>query len=253
MHEFEFIKNKTVGIIYDVIIGFLSIIAVFVVIFQFNNNLTNYQISMLNYFDNIIYVIFLLDGIVKLFLSSNYKKFVMDNKIDYLALIPLQFFIVGDFGSIFKLLRVATYFLRIIDNMKVFLFKTCFIQIIIGTGIVTFFGSLSLYFFEKGGEAISTYGDALWLSLVTLTTVGYGDISPKTSAGKVIAILLMLTGIGFLSMLTSTISSYLISIKDQREPLCIKNNDREFIDITNLSDEKKASLISYYKFLKEEN
>ncbi|MEG0307930.1 MAG: ion channel [Clostridium sp.] len=253
MHEFEFIKNKNVGIIYDVLIGFLSIVAVFVVIFQFNDNLTSYQISTLNCFDNIIYTIFLLDGIAKLFLCTNYKKFVMENKIDYLSLIPLQFFIFGNLGSVFKLLRVATYFLRIIDNMKIFLFKTGFLQIIAGTGIVTFFGSLSLYFFEKGGEAISTYGDALWLSLVTLTTVGYGDISPKTSAGKVIAIVLMLTGIGFLSMLTSTISSYLISMKEQRDPLCFKNDDREFIDITNLSDEKKTSLISYYNFLKEKN
>lgn len=253
MHEFDFIKNKTVGIVYDITIGFLSVVAVFVVIMQFNGNLNPGQVRILNYFDNTVYIMFLLDGIAKCFLAKDFKKFIKSNKIDYLALIPFQFFISGDLGSIFKLFRVVTYFLRIIDNMKVFLFTTGFFQIVVGTGVVTFFGSIALYFFERGGEAISSYGDALWLSLVTLTTVGYGDISPQTSAGRLIAIVLMLTGIGFLSMLTSTISSYLISIKDHREFLYKKEEDKVFIEITNLSEDKKDKLMSYYKFLKEEN
>lgn len=134
-------------------------------------------------------LLFLLDGIVKCFLAKDFKKFIMSNKIDYLALIPFQFLVAGNLGSILKLLRVVTYFLRIIDNMKVFLFTTGFFQIIIGTGVITFFGSLALYFFEKSGETIFTYGDALWLSLVTLTTVDYGDISPKTTAGRVVEIM----------------------------------------------------------------
>lgn len=253
MHEFEFIKNKTVGIIYDISIGFLSIVAVFVVMLQFNGNFTEYQVKILNYLDNGVYAMFLLDGIAKCLLAKNYKEFIGKNKIDYIALIPFQFLIVGDLGSIFKLLRVVTYILRILDNMKVFLFKTGFFQIVIGTGVVTFLGSIALYFFEKSGDTTSTYGDALWLSLVTLTTVGYGDISPKTTAGRVVAITLMLTGIGFLSMLTSTISSYLISMRDHRESLYIKEEDKVLIDITELSEDKKDKLMSYYKFLKEED
>ncbi|NKF07329.1 potassium channel family protein [Clostridium gasigenes] len=251
MHEFEFIKNKTIGIVYDITIGFLSVVAVFVVILQFNGNLNDYQMKILSYFDNAVYIMFLLDGMAKCFLATDFKKFIMSNKIDYLALIPFQFLVAGNLGSIFKLLRVVTYFLRIIDNMKVFLFTTGFFQIIVGTGVITFFGSLALYFFEKSGETISTYGDALWLSLVTLTTVGYGDISPKTTAGRVVAIILMLTGIGFLSMLTSTISSYLISMRDNREYIYIKEEDKVFIEITDLSEDKKDKLMSYYKFLKE--
>ncbi|MGL5084511.1 MAG: potassium channel family protein [Clostridium sp.] len=252
MHEFEFIRNKTVGIIYDMLIGFLSIVAVFIVVLQLNGNFTEYQLRILNFLDNGVYLMFLLDGVIKCLLAKNYKEFIGKNKIDYIALIPFQFFIIGDFGSIFKLLRVLSYVLRIIDNMKVFLFKTVFFQIVIGTGVVTFLGSVALYFFEKNGETTSTYGDALWLSLVTLTTVGYGDISPKTTAGRVVAITLMLTGIGFLSMLTSTISSYLISMRDHREKLYIKDEEKVLIDITELSEDKKGKLMSYYRFLKED-
>ncbi len=53
-----------------------------------------------------------------------------------------------------------------------------------------------------------TFPDALWWSYVTATTVGYGDLSPVSTGGRIIASLLMLTGIGFLSLLTGTIASF---------------------------------------------
>ena len=48
----------------------------------------------------------------------------------------------------------------------------------------------------------------MWWSIVTSTTVGYGDISPHTLVGKFAAVLLMLIGVGFIGILTSTITSY---------------------------------------------
>ncbi len=52
--------------------------------------------------------------------------------------------------------------------------------------------------------------DALWWTVVTMTTVGYGDISPHTVSGKIIGVFLMLTGIGFLGLLTATIASVFV-------------------------------------------
>ncbi len=48
----------------------------------------------------------------------------------------------------------------------------------------------------------------MWWAIVTSTTVGYGDISPHTLVGKFAAVLLMLIGVGFIGILTSTITSY---------------------------------------------
>ncbi len=48
------------------------------------------------------------------------------------------------------------------------------------------------------------------LSIVTATTVGYGDISPSTTEGRLIAIALMLVGIGFISILTATVASFFL-------------------------------------------
>jgi voltage-gated potassium channel len=51
----------------------------------------------------------------------------------------------------------------------------------------------------------------LWWALVTITTVGYGDITPLTNLGRIIAITLMIMGIGFIATITAAVSSYFIS------------------------------------------
>jgi voltage-gated potassium channel len=52
--------------------------------------------------------------------------------------------------------------------------------------------------------------DAIWWAVVTVTTVGYGDVYPTTVPGRVVAMALMLVGIGFLSVLTATIASHFV-------------------------------------------
>jgi voltage-gated potassium channel len=56
-----------------------------------------------------------------------------------------------------------------------------------------------------------TYGQALWFSVTTVTTVGYGDYIPESTAGKLVASALMLTGLGLIPLVTSVVVSILVS------------------------------------------
>lgn len=60
----------------------------------------------------------------------------------------------------------------------------------------------------------SPVGDSLWWAIVTMTTVGYGDMFPVTVGGRVAATVLMLLGIGFLAVLTATVAAYFVESGD---------------------------------------
>jgi voltage-gated potassium channel len=72
--------------------------------------------------------------------------------------------------------------------------------------------SIALYAAEHGiNKAVESPFDALWWGIVTLSTVGYGDVYPITPDGPLAAMVLMLLGIGLFSAITATATSYLIS------------------------------------------
>ena len=66
-----------------------------------------------------------------------------------------------------------------------------------------------------------TFWDGVWWAVVTVTTVGYGDVYPTTVGGRIVAIVLMLTGIGFLAVLTATVSSRFVKQERSEETTTI--------------------------------
>jgi voltage-gated potassium channel len=60
------------------------------------------------------------------------------------------------------------------------------------------------------GSNIHGFADALWWAVVTVTTVGYGDKFPVTAAGRGVAVVLMLVGIGLIGVLTATVASFFV-------------------------------------------
>jgi voltage-gated potassium channel len=71
--------------------------------------------------------------------------------------------------------------------------------------IVWAVGSFSIILFESGDLADA--GNAIWWTIVTITTVGYGDYYPSSILGRILAVIIMFSGIGLISVLTGSISS----------------------------------------------
>jgi len=82
-------------------------------------------------------------------------------------------------------------------------------RVAVVAGGVVVIGSLVAYHAEHPtNPGFATVGDALWWGIVTLTTVGYGDIVPKTETGRWAAVVIMLTGIAVLGLLAGSLASF---------------------------------------------
>jgi voltage-gated potassium channel len=84
--------------------------------------------------------------------------------------------------------------------------------VVLAALLIVVLGATLTFAFERNheGSNIKDFGDALWWSVVTTTTVGYGDHSPVSPAGRGVAVLLMLTGIAALSAATANIAALLV-------------------------------------------
>ncbi|MDI1289432.1 MAG: potassium channel family protein, partial [bacterium] len=61
------------------------------------------------------------------------------------------------------------------------------------------------------GATITTFRDAVWWAIVTTTTVGYGDYTPVTPAGRAIAIVVMIVGVGLIGTVSATVAAFFVS------------------------------------------
>ena len=87
------------------------------------------------------------------------------------------------------------------------LFITVFTAIV----VLTVCSVLVLQFESHSPDAnITTGGDSLWYSLVTITTVGYGDFYPVTPGGRITAVFIMVAGVGIIGALASILASLLV-------------------------------------------
>lgn len=71
-----------------------------------------------------------------------------------------------------------------------------------------------------------TYGNAVWWAIVTLTTVGYGDITPITHAGRMVAVMIMVSGVGVLGVLAGSLASFFrVGSPEDEDPATVLANE----------------------------
>ena len=104
--------------------------------------------------------------------------------------------------------------------VKLFYFfrRNLLITILLFIFIISLSGATVFYLIElQSNPALKSFGQAVWWVLVSITTVGYGDIVPVTSAGKFLGIFLIFTGVALVSMFTATVSSIFVAQKLKEE------------------------------------
>jgi voltage-gated potassium channel len=103
-------------------------------------------------------------------------------------------------------------FQRFLENPASLRYAT--VAIISVTVAMVVIGALVIRIFDP--DEFPNIGESLWFTLQTVTTVGYGDITPADPVGRVVASLIMLTGIGFLTVVTASITSLFVQAAGRR-------------------------------------
>jgi voltage-gated potassium channel len=111
--------------------------------------------------------------------------------------------------------------------------------------ILLYLISLAILDAERGqpNASIQNFGDALWWSFATMTTVGYGDLTPVTVQGRIIAVALMIGGIGLLGIVTATLASWLMEQIETEVMKAEKSQSERMQAMENELREIKALLI----------
>lgn len=184
---------------------------------------------------------FLQGAIIAIFAVELLVKVVVaDQKLWYLRSRWLEVLIVVlPFLRPLRVLVILPVFMRVVKGMErvlgpyrgIYVLVLGLLTVLTGAGLVLLFES-------RTSGPITSYWDALWWAVTTITTVGYGDTYPLTPAGRVVGMLLMLVGIALFGVLTAAVAAYFVERTEDEEE---KQQQTDKIDpILKRLDEREA-------------
>jgi voltage-gated potassium channel len=183
---------------------------------------------LLSVYDNVMCVIFLFDFSLRLRRASSKRAYFIGERgwLDLLGSIPnvgagFKYAALLRLARLSRLARISR-LLRgkgrraltrdVLDNRGQY---AAVITLLAGMIVLITASVLVLQFDSRSADAnITTGGDALWWSIVTITTVGYGDLYPVTTLGRITGAFVMFAGVGIIGALASILASILVPPPD---------------------------------------
>ncbi len=162
-----------------------------------------------------VWVAFLVDYVVRLALAPSRRRFVRSHPLELAAVVlPLV--------RPLSLLRVVATLSVLQREAGASLRGRIATYVTGATALLVVVSALAVLEAEREhpDAQITTFPDAVWWALTTVSSVGYGDLVPVTGVGRLVAGGLMVAGIGILGVVTATLASYLVeqvSVHDERE------------------------------------
>lgn len=195
---------------------------------------------------NIIWVAFIIDYVVSISLARNKKAWFKNNLITLLS-IALPIF------RPLRLLRLVAV-LNVLNRTSGMAVRGRITMYVCSSAVLLIYiGSLAILDVERTapGAKITDFGRALWWTFVTVTTVGYGDLSPVTWQGKCIAVGLMVTGIALIGIVTATLASWIVDSVDSETDKRAQENSSEIQQLRSSVAELNATVTALHNELRE--
>ena len=232
LHEIIYGTYTPAGKIFDIALLILIIYSVIIVMLESIPRFDSKYHMFFNVSEWTVTILFTIEYILRIVCIKKPSKYIFSffGVIDLLSTIPkyLSFFVVGSqYLTAFRALRLLRVF-RILKLVRfvgesnnliralrasrtkifVFVFFIIIISVLLGT---------IMYLIEGPEHGFNSIPHSVYWTIVTLTTVGYGDISPETGLGQIIATLIMIIGYGIIAVPTGIVSAEYASAKNSAD------------------------------------
>ena len=215
-------RESKSGLYFDYFIQVLILLSIASFTVETIPDLEPQTVYFLERFELVCIVIFSLEYLIRLYIAKSKMRFVFSfyGIIDLLAILPFYLALGFDLRSarVLRFLRLFRIIKLIRYNKAIRRFQNAFIMIkqeLIMFSVVSlilfYLSAVGIYYFENRvqPEAFSSIFSSLWWSVVTLTTVGYGDIVPITIGGRIFTFIILMIGLGIIAIPSGMISSAL--------------------------------------------
>ncbi len=222
MHNIIFTTNGKYAYLFDVWLLIFILLSCLGVMLESVPSIQDKHGSFLYILEWFFTILFTVEYILRIYSSKKTWKYILSwwGIIDFIAIIPTYISII--YPPIHVLLDIRI--LRLIRVFRVFKLKKyvtggntmmialaksrpkilSFVLFVILIAVVL--GSL-MYLIEGQKNGFNTIPDSIYWAIVTLTTVGYGDVTPVTAIGKILATFIMILGYGIIAVPTGIVSS----------------------------------------------
>ncbi len=230
LHEVIYGTRTTAGKWFDIILLVVIVYSVIVVMLESVPRYDNKYHDFFNISEWVVTILFTIEYILRLVCIKKPSKYVFSffGIVDFLSTIPkyLSFFFVGtQYFTAFRALRLLRIF-RILKLVRytgasnnlikalnasrtkilIFIFFVLVVSILLGT---------VMYLVEGPEHGFNSIPHSVYWTIVTLTTVGYGDISPETGFGQFLATFIMIIGYGIIAVPTGIVSAEYASAREK--------------------------------------
>lgn len=215
-------RESKSGLYFDYFIQVLILLSIASFTVETIPDLEPQTVYFLERFELVCIVIFSLEYLIRLYIAKSKMRFVFSfyGIIDLLAILPFYLALGFDLRSarVLRFLRLFRIIKLIRYNKAIRRFQNAFIMIkqeLIMFSVVSlilfYLSAVGIYYFENSvqPEAFSSIFSSLWWSVVTLTTVGYGDIVPITIGRRIFTFIILMIGLGIIAIPSGMISSAL--------------------------------------------
>lgn len=220
-------SDTKTGKAFDLAVQFLIVVSLIAFSLETLPNLSHTTLLTLHYIEIACVAVFTVEYLLRVAVASNRFAFVTSffGIVDLIAILPFYFATGVDLRAVraFRLLRIfrilgLSRFNKTIARFRVAL-KLAREELILFlslSGIVLYLSAVGIYYFENPTqpEIFQSIFHSLWWAIITLTTVGYGDMYPITLGGRLFTFLILMVGLGLVSVPAGLVASSLSKARE---------------------------------------